>query len=81
MMRRTVAKGLLTQGIDVIMAVDVQMIDKDDDSEHLPYATENGRVLVTQDRPFAGRSASRTDHTGVICWTGAQDDVGAWFAC
>ncbi len=49
------------------MAVDVGMEGKDDDSEHLPYATENDLVIVTFDHPFAGRTMARTDHAGLVC--------------
>jgi hypothetical protein len=66
-MPRTVAEGLIQRGIEVILAVDVGMTQKDDDTEHLTYAKDNDLVMVTFDRPFAGRTAQRTDHTGLIC--------------
>jgi predicted nuclease of predicted toxin-antitoxin system len=71
------AKALQQQGIQVVMATDVGMIDKDDDIEHLVYATEHQLVLVTMDKPFAGRTMQRTDHAGLICWTGKLNDFGA----
>jgi hypothetical protein len=49
------------------MAVDVSMVDKNDDTEHLPYASEKGLVMVTFDHPFAGRTMSRTDYPGLVC--------------
>jgi predicted nuclease of predicted toxin-antitoxin system len=49
MMSRTVARAMEGQGYQVVMAVDIGMIDKDDDTEHLPYATEQRLVLVTSD--------------------------------
>lgn len=59
------------------MAIDVRMMSKDDDIEHLPYATENNLVLVTFDRPFAGRTAKRTDHKGLICLSeDIRQDIG-----
>jgi len=73
---RKVAAGLEARGYQVIMAVDVNMVDKDDLTEHLRYATENTMVMVTCDRPFAGRAASQSDHSGLICWTGVLDDFG-----
>jgi predicted nuclease of predicted toxin-antitoxin system len=75
-MPRAVEKGLGNQGYTVVMAVDVDMIDKDDDTEHLPFATSENAVVVTRDKPFAGRTAKRSDHAGLICWTGADDDFG-----
>jgi hypothetical protein len=66
-MPRAVAEGVIHQGYDVMMAVDVNMEGKDDDTEHLSLANEHNLVMVTFDRPFAGRTMSRTDHAGLIC--------------
>jgi predicted nuclease of predicted toxin-antitoxin system len=66
-MGRKVARGLIERGVNVVMAVDVGMEDKDDDTEHLPYATDNDLVMVCFDRPFAGRTATRTDYLSLIC--------------
>jgi predicted nuclease of predicted toxin-antitoxin system len=66
-MDRNVAKALMNRGYTVIMAVDVGMEGKDDDTGHLPYATEHGLVMVTFDHPFTGRTLARTDHVGLIC--------------
>ncbi|MCB9436679.1 MAG: DUF5615 family PIN-like protein [Anaerolineales bacterium] len=77
MMSRPVARALEQHGLLVVMAIDVGMVDKDDDSEHLPFATEQGLVMVTLDFPFAGRTMQRDDHTGLVCWTGVQNDFGA----
>lgn len=76
MISRIVLSELEKQGYKAVMANDVGMRNKDDDSEHLTYAREHNFVLVTMDRPFAGRVSSRTDHTGLICWTGKQNDFG-----
>jgi len=80
-MSRPLAKQLIKQGVVVIMAVDVDMTGKDDDTDHLPYATSEEAVLVTCDRPFAGRvqNENRTDHTGMVCWTGKLNDIGGMF--
>jgi predicted nuclease of predicted toxin-antitoxin system len=86
-MYRPVAEGLIARGYHVTMAADVGMKSKDDDTEHLPYAAENDLILVTFDRPFAGRAQSRDDHPGVICLSqsirtqiGRQIEVLAKFA-
>jgi predicted nuclease of predicted toxin-antitoxin system len=76
MMTRKAVEQLTQRGYTVVMANDVDMIGKDDDTEHLPYATENELVLVTFDRPFAGRTMKHTNHAGLVCLSGAQDDVG-----
>ena len=76
-MYRAVAKGLVSRGIPVVMAVGVGMMEKDDDTEHLPYATSHNLVLVTLDRPFAGRTMRRMDHAGLICLSGKiRFDIG-----
>ena len=67
---RAVANGLTRRGHDVLMAVDASMTGKDDDSEQ-------GRVMVTFDRPFAGRVMSRQDHAGLVCLSESlRHDVG-----
>jgi predicted nuclease of predicted toxin-antitoxin system len=73
-MPHPVANSLEQQDITVIMAIDVNMRGKDDDTEHLPFATQQGAILFTRDKPFAGRVAKHTDHAGLICWTGGQND-------
>ncbi len=76
MMPRAVAEQLTERGYLVVMAVDVDMRGKDDLGEHLVYAAENQRVIVTRDMPFAGRAMQRADHAGLICWTGESQDIG-----
>jgi predicted nuclease of predicted toxin-antitoxin system len=63
-MRHSVAAALTEHGIEVLMAVDVDMVEKADDTKHLPFAAERNLVMMTFDRPFAGRTMSRTDHAG-----------------
>lgn len=76
MMPRSVAAALEVRGFVVVMAVDVEMVEKDDLAEHLAYASAQGAVLVTRDKPFATRALSVANHAGLICWTGKQDDIG-----
>jgi hypothetical protein len=76
MMSREAAKQLTNRGRKIVMAVDVEMVEKDHLTEHLPYATEQGLVLVTFDRFFAGRASKTTDHAGILCLTISQDDIG-----
>ena len=75
MMPRPVANQLTKMGIDVVMAVDVDMTEQED-SSHLTYATERSMVLVTADRPFAGVSSRSSEHAGLICWLGSPSDYG-----
>lgn len=76
MMPRPVAAAVADRGYEVVMAIDSDMVGKDDDTEHLPFATQNQAVLVTRDRAFAGRAIQNSNHAGLICWTGAQNDIG-----
>lgn len=77
MVSRKIAEQLIRHGYNAIMAVDVGMDEKDDLAEHLPYATTQGRVVVTFDRPFAGRASKQTDHAGLVCLACESDDIGA----
>jgi predicted nuclease of predicted toxin-antitoxin system len=75
MMPRAVAQQLIARGSEVIMAIDVGMTGKPDE-EHLNFATQQAAIVVTRDAPFAGLTAQKSDHAGLICWTGADDDFG-----
>jgi predicted nuclease of predicted toxin-antitoxin system len=75
MMPRPVMIGLAEAGVDVVMAVDVEMTEQDD-FDHLRNATEHGRVMVTLDRPFSGKAMGHGEHGGVICWTGPGNEFG-----
>jgi hypothetical protein len=73
---RRVKQELEKLNLTCVMAVDVGMEGKDDDTEHLVYAAAQGLVVVTRDKPFAGRATSNTEHAGLICWTGRDTDLG-----
>ncbi|MCA0456043.1 MAG: DUF5615 family PIN-like protein [Chloroflexi bacterium] len=76
-MNRAAADSLIKQGYEVVMAVDVGMEGKDDDTEHLPYATKHQLIIVTFDHPFAGRTMSRNDYLGLICLAySVRENVG-----
>ena len=75
-MPRAVQTAVIDHGYEVMMAVDVDMVGKDDDTDHLPYAAANQAVIFTRDSAFAGRAMQRADHAGLICWTGRDDDFG-----
>jgi predicted nuclease of predicted toxin-antitoxin system len=75
-MNRAVADALKERGYEIIMAVDVDVVGKDDDS-HLAYATQYNLVTITFDHPFAGRTLSRTDHPGMVCLAySIREDIG-----
>lgn len=76
MLPRKAAEQLTAKGYKVVRAVDVEMTGKDDLNDHLPFAAQHGLVLVTFDRPFAGRASSQQDHAGLICLSCSPDDIG-----
>ncbi len=76
-MNRAVADALIQRGYTVVMAVDVDMEGKDDDLEHLAYATNHNLVMVTFDHPFAHRTLSRSDYIGLVCLAyGIRENIG-----
>lgn len=75
MMPRPAANELIKRDYEVVMAIDVGMTAQKD-AEHLRYATEHNLIVVTEDRPFAGLTVKRNDHSGLICWMGKQGAIG-----
>ncbi|PJF27912.1 MAG: hypothetical protein CUN53_02285 [Phototrophicales bacterium] len=70
------ANELIKLGIPTLMAVDMDMTESEDEA-HLARAAQEECVLVTLDRPFAGRTTkSHVEHMGLICWTGRSSDMG-----
>ncbi len=75
MLNRPLAEELHKLGCGVILANDIRMTGKRDE-EHLAEAAKRGLVIVTLDKPFAGRTMKQSDHTGLICWTREDQPVG-----
>lgn len=66
---RAVADQLRTKGVDVVRCEEVGMAEASDEA-HLTYATEQGRILVSQDDDFIRldaqwRQAGRP-HAGIM---------------
>jgi len=59
-----VATGLRNRGIDVLTLSDAEMLGASD-REHLSYAYEEGRVLVTYDDDFLRLADQTEEHAGV----------------
>jgi predicted nuclease of predicted toxin-antitoxin system len=79
MMPRPAMEQLRLKGIDIVLANDEGMTSKSD-PDHLAYATGQNRVMVTHDRPFAGKMAKAADveHAGLVCINSTfQGNVGA----
>jgi predicted nuclease of predicted toxin-antitoxin system len=75
-MSRIIADALTKRGHPATMAVDVGMEGKPDE-EHLAFATQQSVVMVTFDRPFAGRAQLRSDFYGLFCLDSElQNDPG-----
>lgn len=77
MLNQAAAKQFIQRGYEVIMAKDIDMVEKDD-FEHLAYATAHQMIMVTFDHPFAHKASARSDHGGVVCLSGKfQADIGS----
>jgi len=64
-----VVRQLRAKGVDVLRCQDVKM-DNAKDHEHLSYATEQGRIMITCDRDFNDLHylwiAEGREHAGII---------------
>jgi predicted nuclease of predicted toxin-antitoxin system len=72
---REAVRQLQLKGVDIIHCGDVGMSDADD-TAHLEYATQNGRVMITCDADFeqinaAWQAASRP-HGGIVYITSGE---------
>ena len=69
-----VAKGLQNRGIDVLTLSEAGMLGASDE-DHLAYAYEDGRVLVTYDDDFL-RLAARTEEHGGVAFAPQERSIG-----
>ena len=79
-MRRSLVRALRARGIDVITALDAEMIERKD-AEHLDYATQQGRVLCTFNagdfyRLHTDYMAHNKSHAGIILMRQQHYSVG-----
>ena len=72
---RRVKQEFSKRGITCELAVDAGNEGKPDE-EHLAFASARSLVVVTRDKPFAGRAMQLSGHAGLICWTGRDTDFG-----
>jgi len=61
---KAVARGLAARGADVLRSQDAGLLSAPD-SEHLAFARQERRVLVTQDADFLRLHASGEAHAGI----------------
>jgi hypothetical protein len=59
-----IATGLRNRGIDVLTLIEAGMLGASD-REHITYAYEEGRVLVTHGDDFLRLAAQTEEHAGV----------------
>lgn len=69
-MQRSLVRALRARGVDVITALDAQMIERSD-ADHLAYATQAGRVLCSANvgdfyRLHGELLAQGQSHAGII---------------
>ncbi len=79
-MRRSLVRALRARGVDVITALDADMIERKD-AEHLDYATQQGRVLCTFNagdfyRLHTDYMANNESHAGIILMRQQHYSVG-----
>lgn len=70
-----IAAQLRQRGIDALTAHEAGLRGLAD-IDHIRYAFENSRVLVTEDDDFLTLIASGRDHAGVIFFPGGVRNVG-----
>jgi len=71
---RAVVHGLRRRGVDVLTAREANMLGATDE-EHLRFASDQGRVIFTQDDDFLRLHARGFDHAGII-YAHQQTPVG-----
>ena len=61
----TVVAGLRRRGIDVLTTAEAEMLGASDEAQ-LALATEQQRVLFTQDDDFLSLHATGIEHSGIV---------------
>lgn len=62
---KAVVRGLRQRGVDVVTTPDANMQSATDD-EHLELATQQERVVFTQDDDFLRLAAEGQEHAGIV---------------
>ena len=79
-MHRSLVRALRARGVDVVTALDAEMIERKD-AEHLDYATQQGRVLCSFNigdfyRLHTDYVARKKLHAGIILMRQQHYSVG-----
>src|SRR5258708_8666171 len=76
---KAVAEQSRQQGVDVIRCEEVEMAEADD-FQHLAYAADHKRAIVTNDQGFSGHHrvwlAQGRHHAGIFLITKDKDNIG-----
>ncbi len=76
-MRSAITAQLRTRGLDALSTTEANRANQQySDEEQLVYATDAGRVLVTEDSDFVVLSASVHPHAGIVYFP-VQLSIGA----
>lgn len=73
MLSPKIVEQLKRQDIDIIRGP-----LKTDDTVHLAYATDMGRVVCTEDRDFLRLSSQGIEHAGIIWGEQDKHSIGDW---
>ncbi len=84
-MRRSLVRALRSRGVDVVTALDAEMIERED-ADHLDYATQQGRVLCSFNvgdfyRLHTDYLAQGKPHAGIILMRQQHYSVGELMHC
>ena len=78
-MARAVAVQLRLRGVDVVRCEEVGLAEVSD-QEHIAYAVENSRAMVTHDQGFTAHHrewlAQGNHHAGIFLITKDKDNIG-----
>lgn len=72
-----IARQLKLSGIDAITVRDLGRLG-DTDSNHLQFATDEGRVLCTHDPDFLQLAAEGVEHAGIAFSPQNRVSIGGW---
>jgi predicted nuclease of predicted toxin-antitoxin system len=72
---RAVADALRSRGVDVTTTTDAGLTGIED-REHLVFAANAGRVVITEDVDFLRLYAEGTPHAGIVFWRQQTRSIG-----
>ena len=76
---KAVSEGLRRRGVDVSTAQETGLLSASDE-DHLKFATQQGRVIFTQDADFLRLHAAGLSHQGIV-YVPQQTPIGSIVQC